>query len=91
MWNPLDSLASDRTSRAASSLLGGLIYKPSTRGLDDAMLVGFGGIAMPFPISKPLHHSHTDSLSLSLSLPAAFLLLCFLGDAKLDPFEKNPT
>ena len=34
-----------------------------TRGLDDAMLVGLGGIAMPFPVSEPLRHS----LSLSVA------------------------
>lgn len=40
-----------------------------TRGFDDPVLVGFGGIAMPFAVRESLDHFR------ALSLPSADLLM----------------
>ena len=45
-----------------------------TRGLDDAGLVGFGGVAMPLPVGEPLHHLAAGRrFSRALALRALFL------------------
>ena len=51
MRNPLNSLASYRTLGATGSLLGGLVHQLPSRGFDNAMLIGFGGIAVPLAVS----------------------------------------
>ena len=56
MRNSLNSLASDRAFGSTSSFLCGLINKLSSGRFDDAMLVGFGGIAVTSAISEPLNH-----------------------------------
>lgn len=56
MRNPLDSLASDRALGSTCPLLSGLIHQLPTRGLDDPVLVGLGGVAVALTIGEPLHH-----------------------------------
>ena len=56
MWNPLNPLASDGALGPAGPLLGGLINELPTRGFDDPVLVGFGGIAVPLAVGETLHH-----------------------------------
>lgn len=33
----------------------------NTGGLDDAVLVGFGGVAVPLPVREALHHLRSPS------------------------------
>lgn len=68
MRNPLDSLPGNRTFGAAGSLFGGLIDQLSTRGFDNAVLIGFGSVAVALTVSKSLHHLRLTLSELYASL-----------------------
>lgn len=74
MRNPLNSLASHRTLRSTSSFLRALVHQLPSRGFDDAVLVRFGGIAVPLPVRKPLNHFSLSLLASSACHGLLFIL-----------------